>query len=99
MPQFKLLVNEKSILVSKDNYYILELVSKNSVNKIEIKKLLKKVDINATKVNTLKPFAKTKSRGKKQNKIEVARNPKFFVQLKIGQKLDEEIVNKLNELK
>lgn len=86
-------------MVSQNNYYLVELASSEFVNKIELKKLFKKISIDAIKVNTVFPPIKNKKRGKKQNKIEVQRPRKYFVQLKIGQTLDETTITKLNELK
>lgn len=99
-PKFKLLVNEKAVLVSRNNFFVLELVNKQEdITKIGLKTLIKKIGLNALKINSLQPKSKFKRRGKKQNIVEMKKAKKYFVQLKTGQQLNEEAINKLNELK
>ncbi len=91
MSQFQLVQTEKSYLVQKDNYYLIQFVdSRFEPNKIEITKLLKKSGYNPLKIRIVNQYKKKKRRGKQSNIVSVKRPKKYYVKLKAGESIKSE---------
>ncbi len=97
MSNWSLVIGEKSMLVNQDNFFVIKNTDPNyKVNKIELTKKLKKIGLDAIRINVCINKSKIKKRGKKQNLINKFRPKKYYVKLKSNQKLDEEKLKELN---
>lgn len=93
MARITLLQNEKSLLLQKNNTYVLIADDLEvDLNKVQITKMLKdqKLDATAVRIVTLPPKVKTKNTKKGARKLKlVKRAKKYYVTLKDKQKIDE----------
>ncbi len=98
MTQCTLLQTEKSYMTQQSG--IFQISFKKSVgecNKIELEKLLKSLHLDVIKINTVNQYSKIKIRGKARRKISQKRPKKYFIRLKAGQIINEDVINRLNE--
>jgi ribosomal protein L23 len=94
-----LLQTEKSTNVQQEGIFAVSFIDKNfKMNKVELKKLLRKVKLDAISINTTKTPAKQKRKGKQGRTVSVYRPSKYYIKLKTGQKIDDKIIESLNEL-
>ncbi|NJL96305.1 50S ribosomal protein L23 [Candidatus Gracilibacteria bacterium] len=88
MTEFQLLQTEKSYLVQKHNYYLIQFADKRfEPNKIEVMKLLKKEGYNPLTIKVANQYKKLKRRGKQSNLISIKRPKKYYVKLKQGESI------------
>jgi hypothetical protein len=95
---WNLLQSEKAFNTQVGNCYILVNTDKNyKTNKIELAKVLKKLGLTATKVNSTGSNQKIKTKGMKKKKVTLFRPKKWYITLQNGQTLSEEKVLQLNQ--
>lgn len=98
MPQCILLQSEKAYLTQQSGVFqICFLKSKGECNKIELEKMLKNLSLDVLKINTVNQYSKIKVRGKARRKTTQNRPKKYFVKLKPGQIINDDVITKLNE--
>ena len=94
-----LLQTEKSANIQQEGTFTISFFDKNfKINKVELKKLLRKLKLEALSINTTKLPAKQKRKGKKSKIVSIYRPSKYYIKLKTGQKIDDKTIESLNEL-
>jgi ribosomal protein L23 len=89
MSKYTLVETEKSFKVQEKNFYLIRFEDKSfDPNKIQVKQLLLKDGLHVEKVTVSNAYSKLKRRGKKNSKIAQKRAKKYFVKLKIGEKIE-----------
>ena len=92
MPYLTLARTEKAYTLTTKNVFVLiwdNLAFKP--NKIEMKAILKKHGYDAEEINCVTPYKKIKFRRTKANKVLQVRPRKYYVTLKKGQKIAEDL--------
>jgi len=93
MPALSLVQTEKSYRVqTKNNTFMVSFDEPSfQPNKIQLKAILKKHNLDAIKITALVPYQKRKVRKARSNVIKQSRAKKYYVTLKEGQKFSEEL--------
>jgi len=93
MPALTLVQTEKSYRLQTNNNTYLVAFDDNAFqpNKIELKLILKKHNLDAQKITAAQPYQKRKVRKNKSNLVKQSRAKKYYVTLKEGQKISEEL--------
>jgi ribosomal protein L23 len=98
MAQCILIQTEKAYLTQQSGVFqIYFQKSRGEKNKIELEKLFKSINLDVVKINSTNQYGKIKIRGKARRKVTQNRPKKYFVRLKPGQIINEEVINQLNE--
>lgn len=93
-----LVQTEKAFDLQKNSVFTLAHFDKNfKTNKIEITKLLKTQGIDVESVTSTASHQKTKLRGKGRVKVKQYRPKKWYVKLKTGQTISEDLIKELNK--
>lgn len=89
---------KSSILKEEKNVYTIAFWNKNfSINKIELAKMLKKLGLNVSRINSTKSHQKIKLKTQKRNKVKSFKPKKWFVALKPNSEITEETIQKIND--
>jgi ribosomal protein L23 len=94
MTNWKILQTEKAYNSQIQNTFVLSNSDKNlKMNKIELTKILTKQGLSVIAINTTASYQKIKSRGAKKRITTQFRPKKWYVKLKAGQTITEDVVN------
>jgi ribosomal protein L23 len=89
MSTFRLIESEKSFLIQQNNFFYISFDDKNfQPNKIEVQKLLKLHGYNPIEIKVINQYEKKKRRGKGGKTISQKRHKKYYVKLKVGEKIE-----------
>jgi ribosomal protein L23 len=92
MPFLSIQRTEKAYQQMQKNVFVLVFDDiKFAPNKTELAKILKKHSLDAVQVRVVKPYSKVKLRNSRANKIRVARPTKYYVTLKEGQSIKDDL--------
>jgi ribosomal protein L23 len=92
MPYLSLAKTEKAYVQTTSNVFTLIFDDLSfKPNKVEMAKILKKHNLDATKITVVNPYLKTKFRKSRANKVKQTRPKKYYVTLVKGQTFPEDL--------
>jgi ribosomal protein L23 len=94
-----LVSTEKAYSQQNNSVYTMAFWDKsNKMNKIELTKILKKLNVEVQAINTSNTYQKLKKKGKKSTLTKQYRPKKYFVKTVAGSVINDEIVAQINTL-
>lgn len=97
MISFNLIKTEKSYNLEANNTYTLTVTGDTKINKVVLNKILTSLKLKVESINSTKQYGKIKRRGKKFTLVRKLKPRKFYIKLKPGETLTEEILSKYNQ--